>query len=81
MDDDNEGTTTHGQYAAKAIEGSSNESIQGAVQEALTNNPRTSSFRSLTLESITVEEGGFVGGTIYRVALNPQPLPLSPTES
>lgn len=65
----------------KQIQGSSDKSIQDAIQDALTSNPRSSNFRSLILESITVEEGGVVGGTIYRVALNPQPLPPEPTES
>jgi len=65
----------------KEIQGSSDRSIQDAIQDALTSNPRTSNYRSLIVESITVEEGGVVGGIIYRVALNPQPLPPESTES
>ena len=63
---------------AATITGSSTESIQAAVRDALQNNPRSGNFRSLVVDSITVEEGGVVGDTIFRVALNPQPLPPEP---
>ena len=66
--------------ASETIEGSSTESIQAAVRNALENSPRAGNFRSLVVESITVEEGGIVGDTIFRVALNPQPLPPEPPE-
>ncbi|CAN5874263.1 hypothetical protein BH23ACT12_BH23ACT12_00520 [soil metagenome] len=66
--------------ANETIEGSSNESIQAAVRNALELNPRAGNFRSLVVESITVEEGGIIGDTIFRVALNPQPLPPEPPE-
>lgn len=64
--------------ASETIEGSSTESIHAAVRNALENNPRAGNFRSLVVGSITVEEGGIVGDTIFRVALNPQPLPPEP---
>jgi flavin-binding protein dodecin len=81
MEDEYEGTTTEGPPTAKVIQGSSDNSIQDAIQDALTRNPKTSNHRFLVLESIAVEEGGFVGGTIYHVALNPQPLPPGPEEN
>lgn len=68
----------YGGAADEKIEGSSTESIQAAVRNALENSPRAGNFRSLVVESITVEEGGIVGDTIFRVALNPQPLPPEP---
>lgn len=64
--------------APESIEGSSSESIQDAVRNALEVNPRSGNFRSLVVDSITVEEGGIVGNIIFRVALNPQPLPPGP---
>jgi flavin-binding protein dodecin len=66
--------------APETISGSSTESIQDAVRNALQNNPRSGNFRSLVVSEITVEEGGVVGGTTFRVALNPQPLPPEPPE-
>lgn len=64
--------------ASETITGSSTESIQAAVRDALQNSPRSGNFRSLIVDSITVEEGGVVGETTFRVALNPQPLPPGP---
>jgi flavin-binding protein dodecin len=66
--------------ATETITGSSTESIQDAVRNALQNNPRSGNLRSLVVSEITVEEGGVVGGTTFRVALNPQPLPPEPPE-
>lgn len=66
--------------ASETIEGSSTKSIQAAVRNALENSPRSGNFRSLIVDSITVEEGGIVGDTVFRVALNPQPLPPEPPE-
>jgi flavin-binding protein dodecin len=66
--------------ASEMIEGSSTESIQAAVRNALENSPRPGNFRALVVENITVEEGGIVGDTIFRVTLNPQPLPPEPPE-
>lgn len=66
--------------APETIEGSSGESIQDAVRNALEQNPRSGNFRSLVVDSITVEEGGIAGNVIFRVALNPQPLPPEPPE-
>jgi hypothetical protein len=64
--------------ATESIKGSSTESIQAAVRNALENSPRAGNFRSLVVESITVEEGGVVGDTTFHVMLNPQPLPPGP---
>lgn len=66
--------------ASETIEGTSTESIQAAVRNALENSPRSGNFRSLIVDSIMVEEGGIVGDTVFRVALNPQPLPPEPPE-
>ncbi|HYN98402.1 MAG TPA: hypothetical protein VEU28_01875 [Actinomycetota bacterium] len=66
--------------ATETIEGSSTESIQAAVRNALQNNPRTGNVRTLVVSEITVEEGGVVGDTTFRVTLNPQPLPPEPPE-
>ncbi|HEX2149116.1 MAG TPA: hypothetical protein VHI31_02940 [Actinomycetota bacterium] len=66
--------------ASEAITGSSTESIQAAVRNALQNNPRSGNVRTLVVSEITVEEGGVVGDTTFRVALNPQPLPPQPPE-
>ncbi len=55
--------------------GSSSESFEDAIQQALSASPRQANFRRLTVQSLEVEEGGFAGGITYRVTLNPQPEP------
>jgi hypothetical protein len=62
-------------YGDKKIQGSSADSFQAAVDAAIQDNPRTGNHRILEIERFEVEEGGVVGGTVYRVFLNPQPLP------
>jgi flavin-binding protein dodecin len=66
--------------AAEKITGSSTESIQDAVRNALKEHPRSTSHRRLTLERIEVEEGGInpAMDTVFHVTLNPQPLPPGP---
>ncbi len=62
-------------YGDKQIEGSSPDSFEAAIDAAIKDNPRTGNHRILTVDRFEVEEGGFVGGKVYRVFLNPQPLP------
>ena len=63
------------------IVGTSPESFAHAAMQALKDNPGSSNHRVLKVTGMEIEEGGFVGRTIFRVALNPQPLPPEPTES
>ena len=62
-------------YGNEQIEGSSPDSFEAAIDAAINDNPRTGNHRILTVDRFEVEEGGFVGGKVYRVFLNPQPLP------
>lgn len=54
--------------------GSSMESVEDAIKQALASSPSQTNQRRLSV-SIEVEEGGVVGRTQYHVMLNPQPLP------
>lgn len=60
---------------SEPIEGSSPDSFQAAIEAAIKSHPRTGNHRVLTIDRLEVEEGGVVPGTVYRVFLNPQPLP------
>jgi flavin-binding protein dodecin len=63
------------------IQGSSPDSFQAAIEAAIKDNPRTGNHRILKVDRFEVEEGGVVGGTVYRVFLNPQPLPPAEIDS
>jgi hypothetical protein len=71
-----------GNYAEpQEIVGSSTESFADAAVRALKDNPGSGNHRLLKVTGMEIEEGGFVGRTIFRVTLNPQPLPPEPPES
>jgi hypothetical protein len=59
------------------LHGSSMESVEDAIQQALASSPSQANQRRLSV-SLEVEEGGVVGRTQYHVMLNPQPLPPGP---
>lgn len=59
------------------LHGSSMESIEDAIQQALASSPKEGNVRRLSV-ALEVEEGGVVGRTQYHVMLNPQPLPPGP---
>ena len=69
------GATEAGYGQSRQIRGSSPDSFQDAIDTAIRENPRTENHRVLSVDRFEVEEGGFAGGKVYHVFLNPQPLP------
>ena len=61
----------------EVLHGSSTESVEDAIRQALASSPSQGNQRRLSV-SLEVEEGGVVGRTQYHVMLNPQPLPPGP---